>query len=85
MYTLSCYFFIFGCAGSSLLPELFPSCGELRLLSRGGAWTCRCGGFSCCRAQALGTWASVVATRGLISWGSRTLEHAGFSTCGSWA
>ena len=31
-----------------------------------------CGGFSCCGAQALGTWVSEVAARGL-------------SSCGSWA
>ena len=30
-----------------------------------------CGGFSCCRARALGTWASVVVARGLSSCGTR--------------
>ena len=34
-----------------------------------------CSGFSCCRAQALGTRASVVAARGLSSCGSQALEH----------
>ena len=29
------------------------------------AWTSHCGGFSCCRAQAVGAWASVVATHRL--------------------
>ena len=29
-----------------------------------------CGGFSCCEAQALGTWASAVAAHGLQSTGS---------------
>ena len=33
-----------------------------------------CAGFSCCRAQALGMWPSVVVARGLSSCGSRTLE-----------
>jgi len=28
-------------------------------------WTSHRGGFSCCRAQAVGAWASVVATQGL--------------------
>ena len=32
-----------------------------------GAWASHCGGFSCCRAQPLGAWASVVAARGLSS------------------
>ena len=35
-------------------------------------WASHCGGFSCCRARALGTWASVVATHRL-------------SSCGTWA
>ena len=49
--------FIFGCIGS--------------LLQRTGATLCcsarasHCGGFSCCRARALGARASVVAARGL--------------------
>ena len=34
-----------------------------------------CGGFSCCGAQALGTWASVVAACGLNSCGSWALER----------
>jgi len=32
-----------------------------------GAQASHCGGFSCCGAQALGTWASVDAAQGLIS------------------
>ena len=43
----------------------FSICGE-----RGGAlcctaWASHCGGFSCCRARALGTRASVVVVHGL--------------------
>ena len=34
-------------------------------------WASPCGGFSCCRAQALGTWASVVVACGLSSCGMR--------------
>ena len=40
-----------------------------------GVWASHCGGFSCCRAWALGAWASVVAARGLSSCGSWALEH----------
>ena len=47
-----------------------------------GAWVSHCGGFSCCRARALGTWASVVAARGLSSCGSRALERR-LSSCGT--
>ena len=45
-----------------------------------GAWGSHCGGFSCYGAQALGTWASVVASHGL-----QQLQHLGFSSCGVWA
>ena len=58
-----------------------------------------CGGFPCCGAPALGTWASVVTARGLSSYGvqasvvvarrlsscgSQVLEHR-LSSCGAWA
>ena len=46
--------FIFGFAGSLLLCRLFFCCGEWRLLSRFGAWTSHCGGFSCRGPQVLG-------------------------------
>ena len=59
-------------------------------LWRAGA-TLRCsaqashgGGFSCCGAQALGAWASVVVACGLSSCGSRALESR-LSSCGAWA
>ena len=45
--------FIFDCAGSSLQHGLFSS-GERGLLSIRGMQASRCGGFSYCRAQALG-------------------------------
>ena len=35
----------------------FPSCGRWGLLSSCGAWAPYCRGFSCCGAQASGTWA----------------------------
>ena len=49
-----------------------------------GARASHCGGFSCCGARALGTWASVVVARGLSSCGSRALERRLIS-CGPWA
>ena len=50
-----------------------------------GARASHCGGFSCCGARALGTWASVVAARGLSSCSTWALEHLGFSSCSVWA
>ena len=63
--------FIFGCAGSSLLCK-GSSWGEQGLLSSCTERAPQCGGFSCCRVQALGAWDSVAAAPGL-------------SGCGSWA
>ena len=40
------------------------------------------GGFSCCRARAIGTQASVVVARRLRSCGSQALEHR-LSSCGA--
>ena len=41
----------------------------------------QCGGFSCCRAQALGVWVSVVAAHRLSSWSFQALEHR-LNSCG---
>ena len=49
-----------------------------------GARASHCGGFSCCGAQALGAWASVVVACGLSSCGSRALEHR-LGSCGAGA
>ena len=49
-----------------------------------GVWASHCGGFSCCRARALGMRASVVAACELSSCGSWALEHR-LSSCGAWA
>ena len=60
----------------------------LSLVAASGAALCcaarasHCGGFSCCRAQALGTWASVVVACGLSSCGSQALERR-LSNCGA--
>ena len=43
-----------------------------------------CNGFSCCGAQALGSWASVAAARGLSS-GTLQAVELGLSSCGSLA
>ena len=48
------------------------------------AWASHCGGFSCCGAQALGTWASVAAACGLCPGRSRALEDR-LDSCGAWA
>ena len=52
---------MFGSAGPLLLFGLFSSCGDQGLLSRCGAQASQCSGLSRCRAQALGTQASVIA------------------------
>ena len=50
----------------------FSSCGA------------HCGGFTCCKAWALGAWASVVAACGLHSYNSQSLEHR-LHSWGHWA
>ena len=49
---------------------------------RCGALASHCGGFSCCRAGAVGTLASVVVAHGLSSCSSRALERR-LSSCGT--
>ena len=58
-------YFILGCPESSLLCRLFSSCKEQGLLSGYSAWGSPGGDFSCCGAQAVGAWASVVVASGL--------------------
>ena len=65
-------FYLFLAAlGLRCCAQAFSSCGERGLL-RCGAWASHCGGLSCCRAQALGVQASVVAAGGLSSCGAWT-------------
>ena len=64
-------FFFLGCFGSSLLRT-----GFLQLRRVGATLCCsarasHCGGFSCCRARALGVRASVVVAHRLSSCGAR--------------
>ena len=51
--------------------QAFSSCGEREATLHCGVGASHCGGFSCCRARALSTHASVVAARGLSSCGMR--------------
>ena len=61
-------------AGFLLLCRLFSSCRDQGPLSC-GAWASHCGGFSRCRAWALGGWISVAVAHGLGSCDSWALEH----------
>ena len=76
------YFIFFDCVGSSLLRAGFLQLWRARATLRCRVRASHCGGFSCCRAQALGAWASVVVARGLSSCGSRALECR-LSSCGA--
>ena len=68
---------------------VFVAAHGLSLVGRAGATlycsarASHCGGFSCCGAQALGAWASVVVARGLSSCGLEALERK-LSSCGAW-
>ena len=64
---------------SSLLHAGFLWLRRARATLHCGAWASHCGGFSCCRAQALGMWASVVVARRLSSCGARAQL-----LCGTW-
>lgn len=76
-------FFFFGCSGSLWLQlSLVAASGDC---SRYCARASRCGSFSCCRAQVLGSWASVVETLGLSSCSSQALECVGSHSCGAQA
>ena len=55
----------------------------MRAFSSCGARASHRSGFSCCRAWAPGTRASVVVAFGLGSRGTKALECAGFSSCGT--
>ena len=62
--------------------QAFYSCGKQGATLRCSAWVSHCGGFSCCRAQALGAWVSVVVACGLSSCDSQALERR-LSSCGT--
>ena len=68
-------FYLFMAAlGLHRCPWAFSSCGEQELVSSCGARASYCGGFSCCRALALCTWASELWCMDLVA-----LWHAGSS------
>ena len=75
--------FILTVGQSSLLRRLSVSWGEQRLLPRCSAWT-SCGGFSCCRARALG----YGGFRGCGSWAPENWLGSGGvpvePLCGMW-
>ena len=54
---------------------VLSSCREWELLSSCGAWAFHCDGFSCCRAQTLGSQASVAVVYRFSSCSSQSLEH----------
>ena len=61
LFCFKIYLFL-AAPGLCCCAQAFSSCGTQ---------PSHCGGFSCCGAQALGTWASVVVECGLSSCGSR--------------
>ena len=59
------FFFLFLAAlGLHCFVWAFSGCSKW-VYSLGTAQAAHCGGFSCCGAQAPGTWASVIAAHGL--------------------
>ena len=66
--------FIFGCAGSLLLRELFSGCSQRGLLSS-GLQASHGGAFSCCGAQALGHVGFSSSAHGLSHFGSQAPQH----------
>ena len=71
------YVCICGCPVSLLPCRPFSSCGKWSLLSSWDVQVSRCGGFSCCRAWALGQ------VRGFSSCDSWILERR-LNSCGPW-
>ena len=64
------FFFFFKCLFLAVLSlcccaQAFSGCSEWGLLFSCGVQASHCGGFSCCRAHALDTWASVVVAQAL--------------------
>ena len=77
-------YLIFSCVGSSLLHAGFLQLQQAGATLRCGSQASHCSGFSCCRAQALGMWASVVVPHGLSSCGSWAVGRR-LSSCSTWA
>ena len=75
-YLFILLFKIFACTGSSLLLMGFLYLPEVGATFHCGVQASYCGGFSCCRAWALGC-------VGLRICSPRALECASFSSCGA--
>ena len=73
-FRLLFYLSLFGCTGSSLLLPGFLWLWQFGAALCCTAWGSHCSGFSCCRAQALGTLALVVIACRLSSCSLRALE-----------
>ena len=71
------FFFSFCCIGSSLLHADFLQLRQAGATLRCGARASHCGGFSCCRAWALGAGFSSCSTRAQQLWltGSEVVVH----------
>ena len=61
------YLLIYGCIGSSLLRTGFLQLRRVGATLHCGARASHCGGFSCCGAWALGTWAQQLWLTGLVA------------------
>ena len=73
LYFIYLFVCLFGCVGSSLLCTGFLQLWRAGATLHCSAWASHCSGFSCCRARALGVWASVVVAQAQQLWlaGSR--------------
>ena len=66
-------FYLMAAVGVHGCPQAFSACGESSGAHGWAVQASHCGSFSCCRAQALGEWALVVAAHGFSSCSSRAL------------
>ena len=69
------YSFIFGSAGSLLLPGLFSSCSDQSVLSSRNVQASHCRDFSCCRTLALGHSGFSSVALQLQNTGSKAVVH----------
>ena len=80
-----CLFVFTVLSSFSLLCWVLAAVRGLSLIAESGVYS-GCGAWaSHCGAQALGTWASVVAACRLNICGLLALGHVGFSSCSPWA
>ena len=80
--TLTWVFLFFGCTGSSQLCTHFVQVWQARATVHCETQASHCCGSSCCGAQTLGSWASVVAARRLsCSSACGTFPNQGSNSC----